>query len=222
MAFSVTFFSTIPYNDPKYRSIFIKIGGSLLVESDNPNYLVPGSEQTVKYVADMANYSVAKVLFDMKPTVMYRELSSNLGLFVNQIAGDLKSRQITLVGASFEPIAPDDASMARIKRQDETESLMNDPSAMAAKMAEAQAAAEKTMAAAPAATPAATPAPAAATPAPAAATPAPAAATPAPAAATPAPASNEPVLMKFCSRCGTPSTGSKFCTTCGASMIRRT
>ena len=198
MAFSVTFFSTIPYNDPKYRSIFIKIGGSLLVESDNPNYLVPGSEQTVKYVADMANYSVAKVLFDMKPTVMYRELSSNLGLFVNQIAGDLKSRQITLVGASFEPIAPDDASMARIKRQDETESLMNDPSAMAAKMAEAQAAAEKTMAAA---TPAATPAPAA---------------------ATPAPASNEPVLMKFCSRCGTPSTGSKFCTTCGASMIRRT
>lgn len=197
MAFSVTFFSTIPYNDPKYRSIFIKIGGSLLVESDNPNYLVPGSEQTVKYVADMANYSVAKVLFDMKPTVMYRELSSNLGLFVNQIAGDLKSRQITLVGASFEPIAPDDASMARIKRQDETESLMNDPSAMAAKMAEAQAAAEKTMAATPAATPA-------------------------PAAATPAPASNEPVLMKFCSRCGTPSTGSKFCTTCGASMIRRT
>ena len=210
MAFSVTFFSTIPYNDPKYRSIFIKIGGSLLVESDNPNYLVPGSEQTVKYVADMANYSVAKVLFDMKPTVMYRELSSNLGLFVNQIAGDLKSRQITLVGASFEPIAPDDASMARIKRQDETESLMNDPSAMAAKMAEAQAAAEKTMAAAPAA--------AAPVAAPAAAP----AATPAPAAATPAPASNEPVLMKFCSRCGTPSTGSKFCTTCGASMIRRT
>ncbi|MBP5417714.1 MAG: zinc ribbon domain-containing protein [Clostridiales bacterium] len=191
MAFNVSFSNTIPFNDPKYRSIFIKIGGDLLVESDDPNYLVPGSETTVKYVADMANYSIGRTLINMG-TVSYKELSTKFGEFVNVIASDLKSRQVTLVGASFEPVEPDEASRIRIKRLDEM-------SAASVQASPAPAAAQ----AAPVAVQAAAPAQAAA---------------PVQAAA---PASNEPQLMKYCPRCGTLASGSKFCTNCGTSLIKR-
>ena len=201
MAFNVSFSNTIPFNDPKYRSIFIKISGDLIVESDDPNYLVPGSETTVKYVADMANYSIGRTLINMGP-VSYKELSTKFGEFVNVIASDLKSRQITLVGASFDPVEPDEASKIRIKRQEETERLVNDPAAMAAKMQEAQAQA----------TAAAQAAPVQASPVAAQA------AAPASQAAL---ASSEPQLMKYCARCGTLASGSKFCTNCGSSLIKR-
>ncbi len=181
MAFNVTFSNTIPFNDPKYRSIFLKVSGDLMVESDNPSLLVPGSEQTVKYVADMANYSIGRTLISMG-SVSFRDLSTKLGEFVNVIASDLKSRSITLVGAAFNPIVPDDASQSRISRQDEMEKM--------------------TAAPAPATAPAFSQAFASAAPA-------------------AAPVSNEPVLMKYCARCGTPSSGTKFCTTCGSSMIKK-
>ncbi len=198
MAFNVSFSNTIPFNDPKYRSIFIKISGDLMVESDDPNYLVPGSETTVKYVADMANYSIGRTLINMGP-VSYKELSTKFGEFVNVIASDLKSRQITLVGASFDPVEPDEASKIRIKRQEETERLVNDPAAMAAKMQEAQAQAAASVAAAQTAPVQASPV----------------------AAQAAAPASSEPQLMKYCARCGTLASGSKFCTNCGSSLIKR-
>ncbi|HBZ78028.1 MAG TPA: hypothetical protein DEO39_04915 [Clostridiales bacterium] len=199
MAFNVSFSNTIPFNDPKYRSIFIKFSGDLLVESDDPNYLVPGSATTVKYVADMANYSIGRTLINMGP-VSYKELSTKFGEFVNVIASDLKSRQITLVGASFDPVEPDEASKIRIKRQEETERLVSDPAAMAAKMQEAQA-----QAAAQAAQVTAQAAPVQASPV-----------------AAQAAASSEPQLMKYCARCGTLASGSKFCTNCGSSLIRKT
>ena len=199
MAFNVSFSNTIPFNDPKYRSIFIKFSGDLLVESDDPSYLVPGSETTVKYVADMANYSIGRTLINMGP-VSYKELSTKFGEFVNVIASDLKSRQITLVGASFDPVEPDEASKIRIKRQEETERLVSDPAAMAAKMQEAQA-----QAAAQAAQVTAQAAPVQASPV-----------------AAQAAASSEPQLMKYCARCGTLASGSKFCTNCGSSLIRKT
>lgn len=201
MAFNVSFSNTIPFNDPKYRSIFIKISGDLMVESDDPNYLVPGSETTVKYVADMANYSIGRTLINMGP-VSYKELSTKFGEFVNVIASDLKSRQITLVGASFDPVEPDEASKIRIKRQEETERLVNDPAAMAAKMQEAQAQATAAAQAAPVQA-------------------APVAAQAAAPASQAAPASSEPQLMKYCARCGTLASGSKFCTNCGSSLIKR-
>ncbi|MBQ4185961.1 MAG: zinc ribbon domain-containing protein [Clostridiales bacterium] len=201
MAFNVSFSNTIPFNDPKYRSIFIKIKGDLMVESDDPNYLVPGSETTVKYVADMANYSIGRTLINMGP-VSYKELSTKFGEFVNVIASDLKSRQITLVGASFDPVEPDEASKIRIKRQEETERLVNDPAAMAAKMQEAQAQATAAAQAAPVQA-------------------APVAAQAAAPASQAAPASSEPQLMKYCARCGTLASGSKFCTNCGSSLIKR-
>ncbi len=209
MAFNVSFSNTIPFNDPKYRSIFIKISGDLMVESDDPNYLVPGSETTVKYVADMANYSIGRTLINMGP-VSYKELSTKFGEFVNVIASDLKSSQITLVGASFDPVEPDEASKIRIKRQEETERLVNDPAAMAAKMQEAQAQA----------TAAAQAAPVQASPVAAQAA-APVAAQAAAPASQAAPASSEPQLMKYCARCGTLASGSKFCTNCGSSLIKR-
>ena len=201
MAFNVSFSNTIPFNDPKYRSIFIKIKGDLMVESDDPNYLVPGSETTVKYVADMANYSIGRTLINMGP-VSYKELSTKFGEFVNVIASDLKSRQITLVGASFDPVEPDEASKIRIKRQEETERLVNDPAAMAAKMQEAQAQATAAAQAAPVQA-------------------SPVAAQAAAPASQAAPASSEPQLMKYCARCGTLASGSKFCTNCGSSLIKR-
>ena len=201
MAFNVSFSNTIPFNDPKYRSIFIKISGDLMVESDDPNYLVPGSETTVKYVADMANYSIGRTLINMGP-VSYKELSTKFGEFVNVIASDLKSRQITLVGASFDPVEPDEASKIRIKRQEETERLVNDPAAMAAKMQEAQAQATAAAQAAPVQA-------------------APVAAQAAAPVSQAAPASSEPQLMKYCARCGTLASGSKFCTNCGSSLIKR-
>jgi NADH pyrophosphatase NudC (nudix superfamily) len=173
-----------------------------MVESDDPNYLVPGSETTVKYVADMANYSIGRTLINMGP-VSYKELSTKFGEFVNVIASDLKSRQITLVGASFDPVEPDEASKIRIKRQEETERLVNDPAAMAAKMQEAQA---QATAAAQAAQVTAQAAPVQASPV---------------AAQAAAPASSEPQLMKYCARCGTLASGSKFCTNCGSSLIKR-
>ena len=199
MAFNVSFSNTIPFNDPKYRSIFIKFSGDLLVASDDPNHLVPGSATTVKYVADMANYSIGRTLINMGP-VSYKELSTKFGEFVNVIASDLKSRQITLVGASFDPVEPDEASKIRIKRQEETERLVSDPAAMAAKMQEAQA-----QAAAQAAQVTAQAAPVQASPV-----------------AAQAAASSEPQLMKYCARCGTLASGSKFCTNCGSSLIRKT
>ena len=201
MAFNVSFSNTIPFNDPKYRSIFIKISGDLMVESDDPNYLVPGSETTVKYVADMANYSIGRTLINMGP-VSYKELSTKFGEFVNVIASDLKSRQITLVGASFDPVEPDEASKIRIKRQEETERLVNDPAAMAAKMQEAQAQATAAAQAVPVQA-------------------SPVAAQAAAPASQAAPASSEPQLMKYCARCGTLASGSKFCTNCGSSLIKR-
>ena len=201
MAFNVSFSNTIPFNDPKYRSIFIKISGDLMVESDDPNYLVPGSETTVKYVADMANYSIGRTLINMGP-VSYKELSTKFGEFVNVIASDLKSRQITLVGASFDPVEPDEASKIRIKRQEETERLVNDPAAMAAKMQEAQAQATAAAQAAPVQA-------------------SPVAAQAAAPVSQAAPASSEPQLMKYCARCGTLASGSKFCTNCGSSLIKR-
>ena len=210
MAFNVSFSNTIPFNDPKYRSIFIKFSGDLLVESDDPNYLVPGSATTVKYVADMANYSIGRTLINMGP-VSYKELSTKFGEFVNVIASDLKSRQITLVGASFDPVEPDEASKIRIKRQEETERLVSDPAAMAAKMQEAQA--QATAQAAPVQA-----APVAAQTSPVAAQAAPVQASPV---AAQAAASSEPQLMKYCARCGTLASGSKFCTNCGSSLIRK-
>ncbi len=206
MAFNVSFSNTIPFNDPKYRSIFIKFSGDLLVESDDPNYLVPGSATTVKYVADMANYSIGRTLINMGP-VSYKELSTKFGEFVNVIASDLKSRQITLVGASFDPVEPDEASKIRIKRQEETERLVSDPAAMAAKMQEAQA-----QAAAQAAQVTAQAAPVQAAPV----------AAQAAQVTAQAAASSEPQLMKYCARCGTLASGSKFCTNCGSSLIRKT
>ena len=118
------------------------------------------------------------------------------------IASDLKSRQITLVGASFDPVEPDEASKIRIKRQEETERLVNDPAAMAAKMQEAQAQATAAAQAAPVQA-------------------APVAAQAAAPASQAAPASSEPQLMKYCARCGTLASGSKFCTNCGSSLIKR-
>ena len=214
MAFNVSFSNTIPFNDPKYRSIFIKFSGDLLVESDDPNYLVPGSATTVKYVADMANYSIGRTLINMGP-VSYKELSTKFGEFVNVIASDLKSRQITLVGASFDPVEPDEASKIRIKRQEETERLVNDPAAMAAKMqeAQAQAAAQAAQVTAQAAQVTAQAAPVQASPV---------AAQTSPVASQAAAASSEPQLMKYCARCGTLASGSKFCTNCGSSLIRKT
>lgn len=214
MAFNVSFSNTIPFNDPKYRSIFIKFSGDLLVESDDPNYLVPGSATTVKYVADMANYSIGRTLINMGP-VRYKELSTKFGEFVNVIASDLKSRQITLVGASFDPVEPDEASKIRIKRQEETERLVNDPAAMAAKMqeAQAQAAAQAAQVTAQAAQVTAQAAPVQASPV---------AAQTSPVASQAAAASSEPQLMKYCARCGTLASGSKFCTNCGSSLIRKT
>jgi len=134
---------------------------------------------------------------------------------VNVIASDLKSRQITLVGASFDPVEPDEASKIRIKRQEETERLVSDPAAMAAKMqeAQAQAAAQAAQVTAQAAQVTAQAAPVQA---------APVAAQTSPVASQAAAASSEPQLMKYCARCGTLASGSKFCTNCGSSLIRKT
>ena len=104
--------------------------------------------------------------------------------------------------------------MKRIQKQDEVEKMTSDPAAMAAQMRVAQEEAMRTQAAQPFSQPAAQPSFAAA-PAPApVATPVPA---PAPAPAAPA----QPQLMKFCIRCGTLASGTKFCTNCGSSLIRK-
>ena len=147
-------------------------------------------------------------------SIGYKDITARYGELVNNIVSALKKRGFTVVGASIDPVTPDDSSMKRIQKQDEVEKMTSDPAAMAAQMRVAQEEAMRTQAAQPFSQPAAQPSFAAA-PAPApVATPVPA---PAPAPAAPV----QPQLMKFCIRCGTLASGTKFCTNCGSSLIRK-
>lgn len=243
MAFEVPFCNTFPLYDPKYRNLFVSINGSLLVESDDPRQNVPGSYQTVSVASNLAKIATADTVMKFG-SIGYKDITARYGELVNNIVSALKKRGFTVVGASIDPVTPDDSSMKRIQKQDEVEKMASDPAAMAAQMRVAQEeamrtqtaqpfsqpAAQPSFAAAPVAAPVSAPAqvPAAAPQAPAAPvsvpaqTPAPApvaASVPAPAPAPAAPA--QPQLMKFCIRCGTLASGTKFCTNCGSSLIRK-
>lgn len=243
MAFEVPFCNTFPLYDPKYRNLFVSINGSLLVESDDPRQNVPGSYQTVSVASNLAKIATADTVMKFG-SIGYKDITARYGELVNNIVSALKKRGFTVVGASIDPVTPDDSSMKRIQKQDEVEKMASDPAAMAARMRAAQEEAMRTQAAQPFSQPAAQPSfaaapvaapvsapaqvPAAAPQAPAAPvsvpaqTPAPApvaASVPAPAPAPAAPA--QPQLMKFCIRCGTLASGTKFCTNCGSSLIRK-
>ena len=239
MAFEVPFCNTFPLYDPKYRNLFVSINGSLLVESDDPRQNVPGSYQTVSVASNLAKIATADTVMKFG-SIGYKDITARYGELVNNIVSALKKRGFTVVGASIDPVTPDDSSMKRIQKQDEVEKMTSDPAAMAAQMRVAQEEAMRTQAAQPFSQPAAQPSfaaapvsapaqvPAAAPQAPAAPvsgpaqTPAPApvaAPVPAPAPAPAAPA--QPQLMKFCIRCGTLASGTKFCTNCGSSLIRK-
>ena len=224
MAFEVPFCNTFPLYDPKYRNLFVSINGSLLVESDNPNQNVPGSYQTVSIASNLAKIATADTVMKFG-SIGYKDITARYGELVNNIVSSLKKRGFSVVGASIDPVTPDDASMARIKKQDEVEKMMSAPAQPIP-----QPVAQPSFAAAPVAAPAQAPvaapqahvAPVAApAQAPVAAPQAPVAApTPAPAPVAPA-APSQPQLMKFCIRCGTLASGTKFCTNCGSSLIRK-
>ncbi|MBR4009687.1 MAG: zinc ribbon domain-containing protein [Clostridiales bacterium] len=243
MAFEVPFCNTFPLYDPKYRNLFVSINGSLLVESDDPRQNVPGSYQTVSAASNLAKIATADTVMKFG-SIGYKDITARYGELVNNIVSALKKRGFTVVGASIDPVTPDDSSMKRIQKQDEAEKMTSDPAAMAAQMRVAQEEAMRTQAAqpfsqpavqpsfaaapvaapvsAPAQVPAAAPQASAAPVSVPAQTPAPApvaASVPAPAPAPAAPA--QPQLMKFCIRCGTLASGTKFCTNCGSSLIRK-
>lgn len=210
MAFEVPFCNTFPLYDPKYRNLFVSINGSLLVESDNPNQNVPGSYQTVSIASNLAKIATADTVMKFG-SIGYKDITARYGELVNNIVSALKQRGFSVVGASIDPVTPDDASMARIRKQDEVEKMMSAPAQPIP-----QPVAQPSFAAAPAQAPVAAPAQA-----PVAAPQAPVAApTPAPAPVAPA-APSQPQLMKFCIRCGTLASGTKFCTNCGSSLIRK-
>lgn len=211
MAFEVPFCNTFPLYDPKYRNLFVSINGSLLVESDNPNQNVPGSYQTVSIASNLAKIATADTVMKFG-SIGYKDITARYGELVNNIVSALKQRGFSVVGASIDPVTPDDASMARIRKQDEVEKMMSAPAQPIP-----QPVAQPSFAAAPVAAPAQ--APVAAPQAPVAPAPAPPVAAPAPAPAPAAPA--QPQLMKFCIRCGTLASGTKFCTNCGSSLIRK-
>ena len=181
--------------DPKYRSLFVSINGSLLVESDDPKQNVPGSSQTISIASNLAKIATAETVMKFG-SIGYKDITARYAELVNNIVSALKTGGFTVVGASIDPVTPDDSSMKRIQKQDEVEKMTSDPAAMAARMKAAQ----PSFAAVPAPAPVATPVPA-----------------PAPAPAAPA----QPQLMKFCIRCGTLASGTKFCTNCGSSQIRK-
>ena len=256
MTFDVTFSTNIPYNDPKYNSISLMIGGELKVDSSDPFLAFPVSEQTKQLVASTANLAIANAFMNYQQ-VGYLEIAGNLLPVINAVADALRARNFYLVGASIHQFMPDEASARRIEQIDSMNQILANPQAIASKMAEAQAAAEKSISAAESPAPAvpvslapaaasvpapvsapafaAVSAPAAAPAAPVAAPAAPSfvpaspvaapaapvtAAAPAPVAtASPAPA--QPQLMRYCIRCGTLASGSKFCTNCGSSLIRK-
>ncbi|MBO4650212.1 MAG: zinc ribbon domain-containing protein [Clostridiales bacterium] len=184
MAFEVPFCNTFPLYDPKYRNLFVSINGSLLVESDDPNQNVPGSYQTVSIASNLAKIATADTVMKFG-SIGYKDITARYGELVNNIVSSLKKRGFSVVGASIDPVTPDDASMARIKKQDEVEKMMSAPAQPIP-----QPVAQPSFAAAPVA---------------------------APAPAAPA----QPQLMKFCIRCGTLASGTKFCTNCGSSLIRK-
>ena len=246
MTFDVTFSTNIPYNDPKYNSISLTIGGELKVDSSDPFLAFPVSEQTKQLVASTANLAIANAFMKYQQ-VGYLEIAGNLLPVINAVADALRARNFYLVGASIHQFMPDEASARRIEQIDSMNQILANPQAIASKMAEAQAAAEKSISAAESPAPAVpvSPAPAAASvPAPVAApayaavsapvvpaapvaapaapsfVPASPAAAPAPV-ATAAPAPAQPQLMRYCIRCGTLASGSKFCTNCGSSLIRK-
>ena len=224
MAFEVPFCNTFPLYDPKYRNLFVSINGSLLVESDDPRQNVPGSYQTVSVASNLAKIATADTVMKFG-SIGYKDITARYGELVNNIVAALKKRGFSVVGASIDPVTPDDASMARIKKQDEVEKMMSAPAPQIPQPV-AQPAFAAAPVAAPVQSPAAAPqAPVAPVVAPVAApaqapapAPAPVAApVPAPAPAAPA----QPQLMKFCIRCGTLASGTKFCTNCGSSLIRK-
>ncbi|MBO4746712.1 MAG: zinc ribbon domain-containing protein [Clostridiales bacterium] len=213
MAFEVPFCNTFPLYDPKYRNLFVSINGSLLVESDNPNQNVPGSYQTVSIASNLAKIATADTVMKFG-SIGYKDITARYGELVNNIVSSLKKRGFSVVGASIDPVTPDDASMARIKKQDEVEKMMSAPAQPIP-----QPVAQPSFAAAPVAAPAQ--APVAAPQAPVAA-PVPTPASVAAPVSAPAPAApSQPQLMKFCIRCGTLASGTKFCTNCGSSLIRK-
>ena len=231
--------------DPKYNSISLTIGGELKVDSSDPFLAFPVSEQTKQLVASTANLAIANAFMKYQQ-VGYLEIAGNLLPVINAVADALRARNFYLVGASIHQFMPDEASARRIEQIDSMNQILANPQAIASKMAEAQAAAEKSISAAESPAPApVSPVPAAASvPAPVAA-PAyaalsapvvPAAPVAAPAApsfdpaspaaatapvATVAPAPAQPQLMRYSNRCGTLASGSKFCTNCGSSLIRK-
>ena len=126
MAFEVPFCNTFPLYDPKYRNLFVSINGSLLVESDNPNQNVPGSYQTVSIASNLAKIATADTVMKFG-SIGYKDITARYGELVNNIVSSLKKRGFSVVGASIDPVTPDDASMARIKKQDEVEKMMSAP-----------------------------------------------------------------------------------------------
>ena len=126
MAFEVPFCNTFPLYDPKYRNLFVSINGSLLVESDNPNQNVPGSYQTVSIASNLAKIATADTVMKFG-SIGYKDITARYGELVNNIVSALKQRGFSVVGASIDPVTPDDASMARIRKQDEVEKMMSAP-----------------------------------------------------------------------------------------------
>lgn len=198
MQHDVRFSTVVPFEDEKYRFIYIHVGGTMTIEAEDSNTAASG-------IADAsAKSAVSTVVMGVKGE-SYENFSSHFGAIVEVLNNDLKGKNIALLSISFDAVTPDEASAARIKKMNSQPSA---PSAAPApndmqKMLE-QANAMAAAAAAPAAPSAAPVAPVA----------------PAAPAAPVAPATPQLNLMKFCGRCGNPGNGKKFCTNCGSSLIK--
>ena len=203
MQHDVRFSTVVPFEDEKYRFIYIHVGGTMTIEAEDSNTAASG-------IADAsAKSAVSTVVMGVKGE-SYENFSSHFGAIVEALNNDLKGKNIALLSISFDAVTPDEASAARIKAMQNQFSASAAPAPAAApapndmqKMLE-QANAMAAAAAAPAAPSAAPVAPVA----------------PAAPAAPIAPAAPQLNLMKFCGRCGNPGNGKKFCTNCGSSLIK--
>ena len=121
MQHDVRFSTVVPFEDAKYRFIYIKVGGIMTIEAEDSNASAPGiaeaSAQTAIGTAVMGANGES-----------YENFSSHFGAIVEALNNDLKGKNIALLSISFDAVTPDEASAARIKAMENQLSASAAPS----------------------------------------------------------------------------------------------
>ncbi len=121
----IRFSTVVPFEDTKYRFIYLNIGGNMTIEADDSNTAAASiSENTAKMAINDAVMGIKNE--------SYENFASHNGAIVEALNNNLKAKNITLLSISFDAVTPDEQSQARMKQIDSQPAIPAAPAASVA------------------------------------------------------------------------------------------